>query len=151
MAESKFVASDWSLQEYLLWMKLLDTVEKFYGIALVRQEHKSELVQFLKKQGKSESAKLFDYYIENQSEKIINKLYQELLESLKADTDYYNTCREFIYNESTSMDLKEGKEISQETLNTLKTAFEKHYQLFEAIDKDPTVWARINNTDNIEK
>ncbi|CAG8459934.1 16429_t:CDS:1 [Acaulospora morrowiae] len=149
IAESKFVASDWSLQEFLLWKKLLDTVEKFYAIALVCQDRKIELLEFLKKHGKSESVNLFEYYVGNQSEKLVDKLYQELLENLKIDADYYNICREFLYKESTPINPTEERKVSQEMLDTLKKTFESHYQLFEEINRDPSVWARVNKNTSI--
>ncbi|KAF0555362.1 hypothetical protein F8M41_017452 [Gigaspora margarita] len=59
MFESRrFDPNDWSHQEYLIWLKLLETVERFYAIALIRQNHKTELLEFLRRQGREDKAEI---------------------------------------------------------------------------------------------
>ncbi|CAG8549972.1 12714_t:CDS:2 [Cetraspora pellucida] len=132
---SRFNPGDWSQQELNLWLKLLESVEQFYAFALIRQNHKVELVEFLRKQGREEKVKKLSNDV---SAEIIDKLYTTLLSSIKKDSDYFNYCRGFLYKESKELGLQDQKPVSQSDLDNLKVAFLNHYKLFEAVTNDHT-------------
>ncbi|CAG8706601.1 2786_t:CDS:1, partial [Scutellospora calospora] len=52
----RFNPNDWSQQEYIIWVKLLEAVEQFYAFALIYQNHKTELVEFLRRLGREDKA-----------------------------------------------------------------------------------------------
>ncbi|CAG8737071.1 1907_t:CDS:1, partial [Racocetra fulgida] len=130
---SRFTPDDWSQQEFILWLKLLEIVEQFYAFALIRQNHKVQLVEFLRKQGREDKAKKLSSDI---SVEIIDKLYTTLLNCIKKDSDYFNYCRGFLYKESKELGLQDKKPVSQNDLDGLKVAFLNHYKLFEAVTND---------------
>ncbi|CAG8464346.1 12775_t:CDS:1 [Dentiscutata heterogama] len=136
----RFSPNDWSHQEYTIWLKLLETVEQFYAFALIRQNHKTELIEFLRKLGREDKAEKLNY---DDSAEAVDKLYTTLLNNIKKDSQYFNHCRGFLYKESHDMGPQNKKMVSQDDLDDLKTVFLNHHKLFEAVTNDRTVWAQV--------
>ncbi|RIB23644.1 hypothetical protein C2G38_2170650 [Gigaspora rosea] len=136
----RFDPNDWSHQEYLIWLKLLETVERFYAIALIRQNRKTELIEFLRRLGREDKAEILT---NDESVETVEMLYSTLLNYIRKDSDYFNYCRGFLYKESSEMRQQPKKMVNQDDLDNLKAIFLNHHKLFEAVTNDRSVWAQI--------